>query len=193
MAADRTMDDGIEDFLAGDTLAVAAVRSVVERSVRSFRFEDASLAAELAQESLSRIFFNLSSGRFRAECSLKTYASRVTRYTCLEHLRRRRLEVQLDAESLPCRERWAEPEESFLWTEEHLRNLEIFSSLPSSCRELLKLVFIEKLSYREVGLKLGLSEAAIKTRVHRCRITFRRCAGMDKPRPLPITSRRVRT
>jgi RNA polymerase sigma-70 factor (ECF subfamily) len=127
---------------------------------------------------------NLTSGQFRGEASLRTYAARVARYTCLEHLRRRRPEVVLDADNVPSQDRWSGPEESFLWTEEHLQNLEIFSSLPRECRELLRMVFVDRLPYREIGLKLGISEGAIKTRVHRCRAAFRRNAGLQKSIPV---------
>ncbi|MCI0408449.1 MAG: hypothetical protein L0191_07780, partial [Acidobacteria bacterium] len=78
-------------------------------------------------------------------------------------------------------------------TEEHLKNLEIFSRLPLACRELLKMIFLEKLSYREVGLKLGLSESAIKTRVYRCRAVFRHAAGLRRSTPEQRLDRKVKT
>ena len=186
-------DVEIADFLLGDPPAVARVSEAVEHAVRSFRFSDPVLNQDLVQETVGRVFVNLTSGRFRGESSLRTYASRVARYTCLEHLRRRRFEVGLDPEILPCQERWSGPELSFLWTEEHLKNLEIFSSLPLACRELLKMIFLEKLSYREVGLKLGLSESAIKTRVYRCRAAFRHSAGLRRLAPERRLDRKAKT
>ena len=191
MPTDAGRDGEVADFLRGDPPAVGAVCDAVDLAVRSFQFADPALNKDLAQEALTRIFANLTSGRFRGESTLKTYASRVARYTCLEHLRRKRLEVELDAESVPSRERWSEPEQSFLGTEEHRKNIEILSSLPRDCRELMRMVLVEKLSYREIGLKLGISESAIKTRVHRCRAACRRSAGLSKPIPARRLDRRV--
>jgi len=180
-----------EALLKGDPQALSLVTCAVEVAVRSFRFDDPTLVEDLVQEAMSRVFLNLAAKQFRGDSSLKTYACRVARYTCLEHVRRRRFEVELDAERLPCRERWSEPEESYLWTEEHLKNLERFAGLPPSCRELLKLVFVERLSYKEVALRLGISEGAIKTRVHRCRAAFRRSAGQAHPPRLGRWDRKV--
>lgn len=192
MGAGGDPDGEVAGFLEGDTRVIGGVREAVDRVVRSFQFPDSALNKDLAQDSLMRLFVNLSAGRFRGDSSLATYARRVARYTCLEHLRRRRFEVGLDPEVVASRARWAEPEESFLWTEEHLRNLEIFASLPPDCRELLKLVFIEGRSYREIGVRLGVSEGAIKTRVHRCRRALREAARRFAAAARGRRTRRVR-
>jgi len=191
MPTDAGRDGEVANFLRGDPPAVAVVCAAVGLAVRSFQFTDPALNKDLAQEALTRVFANVTSGRFRGESSLKTYASRVARYTCLEHLRRKRREVELDAEAVPSLERWSEPERSFLGTEAHRRNLEVLSSLPRDCRELMRMVFVDRLSYREIGLKLGISENAIKTRVHRCRAACRRSAGLSKPVPARRSVRRV--
>ncbi|MGH9867116.1 MAG: RNA polymerase sigma factor [Candidatus Polarisedimenticolia bacterium] len=168
---------GPDAFLRGDIDAVSSIRKTVETSVRAFRFGP-SVESDLVQDALMRLLVNLGAGQFRGESSLRTYAARVARYTCLEHLRRRRDEQPLDPEAVPSVARWSHPEESFLWTEEHLRNLDIFSRLPADCRELLRWIFVEGLSYRDVGARLGVSEGAVKVRVFRCRLAFRSAAGL---------------
>ncbi len=171
-----------EAFARGEPRAVEAVREAVEGVVRRFRLP-APAGNDLAQEVLTRLLDNVSAGRFRGESSFTTYACRVARYTCLEHLRRRRDERPLDSESLTSQARWSRTEESFLWTEEHLRNLEIFSALPEDCRELLRWIFVDGLSYREIGRRLGVSEGAVKVRVFRCRLAFRQASGLSPRRP----------
>ena len=178
MAEEKLDPDLVEAFLKGDPDVVARLRGLVRSVVRSFRLAGA-VETDLVQDALTRIFANLSGGQYRGDSSLETYARRIARFTCLEHIRRRRREVRLDAASLASRARWAEPEDAFLWSEEHLRNLRIFSCLPADCRELLRLVFVEGLSYREIAGRLGITEGAIKTRVCRCRQTFRRAAGLQ--------------
>jgi RNA polymerase sigma-70 factor (ECF subfamily) len=176
----------VESFLRGDPIAIDVLRAAVALAVRSFQFPDPGLNEDLVQETLTRVFVNLTAGQFRGESSLATYARRVARYTCLEHLRRRRHATEIDPEAVPSAERWSRPDESFLWTEEHLRNLQIFSSLPEDCRRLLRMIFVEGRSYRETGRRLGLTEGAVKTRVHRCRASFREAAGLR--RTIPIRS-----
>lgn len=169
----------VESFLRGEGSSVEEIRTAVEIVVRSFQLGDADLHDELVQDALSKVFRNLTAGQFRGESSLRTYAQTVAKYTCLTHIRRRRHEVALDPESLRSRARWAEPEESFLWSEEHLRNLAAFASLPDDCRELFRMIFIEGLSYRDVARRLGATEGAIKLRVRRCRLAYR--ATLEEP------------
>jgi len=136
---------------------------------------------------VSRVVQNLSGGQFRGESSLRTYAQQLAKYVCLEHIRRQRAEVRLDFESVPSEARWSEPEETLLREEEHARNMQAFAALPAESRELLRLLFVDGLSYVEAGRRLGLSETAVKSRVHRlraeCRETLARITGAWKRMP----------
>jgi len=152
---------------------VRSIRKIIERAVNAFRLRDRETHRDLVQDAVTRLFIGLSSGRFRGESSLGTYAQNVAKYTCLEHLRRRRFETRAWEEINPIRSKGMGPEESILNAEENARNLGALSALPDECRELLRLVFVEELPYRDVAAKLGLSEGAIKSRVHRCRLLLR--------------------
>jgi len=169
----QTTPDEIAAFLAGDRTRVREIRAAVERVVRSFQFPDSELDRDLVQDTLSRVIRNLAAGQFRGESSLRTYAQRVARYTCIEHLRRRRLEVRMNLETIPSTTSWSEPEASFLRTEEHRRNVETFAALSGESRELLRLAFLEGLSYAEIARRVGVSEGAIKLRVRRIRLACR--------------------
>jgi RNA polymerase sigma-70 factor (ECF subfamily) len=181
MASKRADAGEVGEFLRGDSFVVGAIRDAVRLAVRSFQFSDTALNNDLVQDTLTRVFLNLTAGHFRGESSLATYARRVARNACLEHLRKRRFEASLDPEVVQSSERWSRPDESLLWAEEHLRNLEIFSRLTPDCRSLMMLVFVEGRSYREIGTLLGLSEGAVKTRVHRCRSCFRQASALQTP------------
>jgi RNA polymerase sigma-70 factor (ECF subfamily) len=174
-------DGRIVSFLSGDPSALAEVRLAVDLAVKAFRFGDEALNRDLSQEAVTRVFLSLRSGRFRGDSSLGTYAGRVARYTCLEHFRRKRHETGLDADAVPSGSRWSQPEESLFRAEEHMRNLQAFASLPRECRELLRMVFIDGLSHKEIALKLGVSIGAIKTRIHRCRVVLRKTLGLLAP------------
>ena len=171
MAADREQTDEVSEFLRGDKARFEAIRTSVRRVVRSFRFQGA-LTEELVQEALSRLFANLSAGLFRGESTLTTYAQRIARYTCLDSIRKLRMRAEVDPGALSSSPDPG-PERELLRSEEHRRNLHVLASLNPECRELFRLIFIEGISYSQIGERLGISEAAVKLRVHRCRLTAR--------------------
>jgi RNA polymerase sigma factor (sigma-70 family) len=167
MDAEETAD--LAAFVRGDPDTIAGVRAAIRSIVRAFQFRGRDTERDLVQEALSRVIENAAAGRFRGEASLRTYAQQVAKFACLEHIRRKRAEVRLDFETLPSRARWSGPEESFLLDEEHARNLEAFAALPDESRELLRLVFVEGWTYVDLARRFGLSESAIKSRIHRVR------------------------
>ncbi len=165
--------DEVAAFLRGDAAPVGQIRAAIEAVVRRFRLSDGEVDRDLVQEALGRICRNLRAGEFRGQSSLETYAEKIAKYTCLEHLRRKRFEVRMDVELIPSGARWSDPERALLWTEEHARNLKVFASLPEEMRELLRLIFLEGLSYGEIARRLGVSEGTVKSRVHRLRLSCR--------------------
>ncbi|HET8945465.1 MAG TPA: sigma-70 family RNA polymerase sigma factor [Candidatus Polarisedimenticolia bacterium] len=173
----------IAALLRGDPETITAVRAAIRAVVRAFQFRGRDIERDLAQEALSRVVENVTAGRYRGEAALRTYAQQVAKFVCLEHIRRKRAEVRIDFESLPSPERWSGPEESLLLDEEHARNLEAFAALPAESRELLRLVFVEGLSYAELAQRFGLSESAIKSRIHRLRLECRERLGRRIPAP----------
>jgi len=181
---DRKRD--VEEFLLGDPSHVSSVQQAVRATVRSFRLGNADVEGDLVQEALSRTLASLTEGRFQGEASLETYARNVARYTCLEHFRRRRHEVAFDPELHPADGRWSAPEASYLSHEEYRRNLEAFTSLPPECREILRMICLDGSSYREIAARLGITEATLKSRVHRCRLTCREAAKNGR-RPTRLT------
>ena len=97
----------------------------------------------------------------------------------------------MDLDAIPSRALWSEPERALLGTEEHQRNLRAFAALPGESRELLRLIFLEGLSYAEVARRLGVTEGAIKSRVHRVRLTCREAAGVERAPGVPRGSQRI--
>lgn len=182
MSGKAPRDEDVEAFLEGDPAAVARIRQTIDGVVRAFHLSDADLSAELVQDALARVFVNLRGGRFRGDSSLKTYAQNVAKYTCLEHVRRRRGEVSLDPDDAESRSGGtAGPEETLLRNEQHHLRLQAFATLPKECRALFRLIFLEGLSYREVASCLGVSEGAIKLRVHRCRMIGLQSSRHEQP------------
>jgi len=175
MRGGKRRGEEVEGFLRGDPAQLAPLQRAVRGIVRSFRFRNADLERDLVQETLSRTLDSLSGRRFHGIASLRTYACNVARYTCLEHIRRRRQEVAFDPDLHPA-QRWPAPEEFYISLEEHRRNLEAYASLPEDSREILRLICVEGASYRDVAARLGISEAALKSRIHRVRLACREAA-----------------
>lgn len=178
-------------FVRGDPDIVAGVRAAIRSVVRAFQFRGRDTERDLVQEALSRVIENAAAGRFRGDASLRTYAQQVAKFVCLEHIRRKRAEVRLDFEALPSKARWSGPEETLLLEEEHALNLAAFAALPEESREMLRLLFVDGLTYAELAKRFGLSESAIKSRVHRVRLEWREGLARDgrPPRRIPEAER----
>ena len=172
----------IRAFLAGEPQPLARVRRSIEHAVRSFRTADGETQKDLVQETMTRLCASLREGRFRGDASLLTYAISVARYTCIEWLRRRRLETAPTTENLPSPDSWARPEELLIRKEEFESQVRAFASLPPDAREILYLVFVEQLSYREVAERLGVNEGTLRSRIFRCRLALR-AATQHWPEP----------
>ena len=170
--ARREVEREIADFLRGDSQLHESLRRGVRCVVRSFRFAGRAIEEDCVQETLARVLANVSAGAFRGESTLGTYAQRVARYVCLEQIRRRRFTQEVDPAGPPPAADDT-PEAAAIRAEEHRRNLKILASIPPECRELFRLIFVEGLRYAEVAERLGISEMAVKLRVHRCRLTMR--------------------
>jgi len=182
--ARRVSEQGIAGFLAGERASVEGVRAAIVSVVHAFRLGH-DIEQDLVQESLARLVSCLQRGRFRGESSLRTYAQSVAKYTCLEYRRSLRVATDTDPDHIPSTALWSEPEATLLTREEHRRSLETFASLPPDCRQLLLLIFIEGLTYREIGSRLGITEGAIKSRVRRLRSFCRRLASGPARRQRP--------
>src|SRR5262249_29979584 len=159
------------------------MRAAVRAVVRSFQFPGPDAEQELVQDVMGRLVRNLSAGRFRGDSSLRTYAQQVAKYACLGHIRRQRAEVRLDFETIASDARWAEPEDALLLEEEHVRTLAAFAALPQDSRALLRMIFVDGLSYLEAARRLGVTENTIKSRVHRARIECRERAASPARKP----------
>jgi len=174
-------EQGIAGFLAGERASVEEIRAAIAVVVHAFHpGHDAE--PDLVQEALARLVACLKEGRFRREASLKTYAQSVAKYTCLEFRRSRRVPADLDPDTMASPALWSEPETILLTKEERRQSLHAFASLPVDCRQLLLLIFIEGLTYREIGVRLGITEGGIKSRVRRIRAACRRLMSRQ-PRP----------
>jgi len=178
----RAPEDDVAAFLIGDRQTHEDLRAAVSVVVGCFHFGAGANREDLIQEALYRTFLSLRNGSFRKEASLRTFAQRIAEYTCIEHLRRIQYRAEVDASGIEEPSREAGPEKLLLRAEEHRRNLKRLAAMSPDCRALFRLIFIERLSYVEVASRLGISETAVKLRVHRCRLSSRDAGAPERGR-----------
>lgn len=138
-------------------------------------------AEDVAQEVLLQVVRGW--GNFRGESTVMTWLYRVTVNAALAIRRKRSI----------CRERqfadtWESPEDNYypggfrpssapdaqvLHSELRERIETAIARLPDTYRDSFILADIEQLSYAEIGEILGLSLAAVKSRIHRARLMLR--------------------
>lgn len=114
-------------------------------------------------------------GEFDGRSRLSTWLHRIVMNAALMQLRRahRHHEVDTGAElgqfatASPNRTPEAEPGERLVCCEESERITAAIRALPSGYRGVLQLRVLEDLDTRETGRLLGMSEAAVKVRLHR--------------------------
>ena len=159
----------VRGYLHGDPGATRAIDDWIDAGLRA---QFASLRAEwddLRQEVRTRLVDNFRRNRFDGRASLRTYVNRITRNTCVDLTRRafRRREAGLDdREQGLVDERWPAQMSAHI---AHDVVVKILAELSGEDRHLLALVFEENCSYAEVARRLGITEAAVKTRVFRCK------------------------
>jgi RNA polymerase sigma-70 factor (ECF subfamily) len=159
---------------------VVGLRAVARRLL-----SDDSEADDVVQEAFIAAFEKLPD--FRGDSKVETWLHRVVVNAALMRLRKRRPVSTGDVEALMPKftdaghitqlsARWSEPEALERWAERaetrgHVRR--IIDSLPQAYRTVLVLRDIEELSTREAAQMLGISEGAVKTRLHRARFALK--------------------
>lgn len=150
---------------------VAAFEGLVRRyQLQVFRMCVNMLGDEHAARDASQdVFFVLWRGlvKFRGEAKFSTYLYRVATNRCLKELSRRRPEPTVDADRQPTRLGLPEPEVEAAETMEAVRVA--VAALTAEQRAPLLLREVEGLGYVEIATVLGVSVAAVKSRLNRAR------------------------
>jgi RNA polymerase sigma-70 factor (ECF subfamily) len=127
------------------------------------------------QEALTALVSSLH--RFRGDASLSSWAYVVARNGCARRRRRDSRHQSLehgDGEGVPeLRDPGAGPESAAERGELRQALDRAIGALPASLRDVLVLRDVEGLSAAQVGKRLGLGERAVKSRLHRARLSLR--------------------
>lgn len=138
-------------------------------------------AEDVLQETFISVYQNI--GGFEGRSKLGTWLYRIAYNTAMMRLRKKRPETVSidepllldDGKEVPRQlHDWSALPEQELLTEEGLHHMEeAIRALPESLRSVFVLRDIEGLSTAETGEALGLTETAVKSRLHRARLFLR--------------------
>ena len=127
-------------------------------------------AQDVVQEAFVKIYLNADKFERRAGATLSSWAYKILLNTCFSHYKKHKREkgnAHFD-ESIFAGVEEAE-EESQLE-----RFLAVLSKIPESTSRLLHLLIVEGKSYEEVGKLEGVTDSALRVRVHRAKQAFKK-------------------
>lgn len=165
----------IEAVLAGDEQAfrplVESCSSLVYTAILKI-LRDPNTAEDIAQEAFLQAFLSLN--KFRRESSFSTWLVRIAVNKALDHLRReKRRPPSLELiDAMP--DGNAPNPETMLLEEELIWQLrEEVQQLPAIYRKAINEYYFNRLSYREIAAKEGISEKTVESRLYRAKNMLR--------------------
>jgi RNA polymerase sigma-70 factor (ECF subfamily) len=180
---DQALIDKINggDFQAFEALVNRYEGKVYRLAMRMLRNQQD--AEDALQETFLQVYRGLKS--FEGRANFSTWLFRLATNVCLMKIRHRGTEPagmvpledflpQHEKGNQPSLQEWPEkPEEILLTKESRGKMMEALDQLPPDYRAVFILRDIEGLSNAEAGEALGISVAAVKSRLHRARIALR--------------------
>lgn len=180
---DQALIDKINagDFQAFEALVNRYESKVYRLAMRMLRHQQD--AEDALQESFLQVYRGLKS--FEGRSNFSTWLFRLATNVCLMKIRHRGTEPtgmvpledflpQHEEGNQPSLQEWPEkPEEILLTKESREKMMEALDQLPADYRAVFVLRDIEGFSNAEAGEALGISVAAVKSRLHRARIALR--------------------
>jgi RNA polymerase sigma-70 factor (ECF subfamily) len=148
-----------------------------------YRFcQDYRVAEELSQEVFLRIFKSASS--YKPEAMFSTFIYRIATNICLNEIRTGKYKYELNLQNVASRVDIKEPEavdkttetktdDNIVQNERHQAIRDAIIKLPEKQRIVLLFSVYDQLSYKEIGERLGCSEGAVKSIIHRAKIFIR--------------------
>ena len=125
---------------------------------------------DLSQSIHEKLFEKLKAGRFRRRSSLRTYVAGITHHTAISRIRGLYRERDL-WRGWESRSAHVAPSAYQSLAELQERQLlhQVVQRSPETCRSLWRMVFIERLSYAEIGRRLSIPPGTVKSRMWHCR------------------------
>jgi len=160
----------IQRYLEGEEGAFREVEAWIQREIAA-RFPLLSHEAEdLCQTVHMKLLENLRSGRFHGRSSLRTYVVGITHYTAIDRIRQvYRERIHLPGWDPLGGSAGESPYRSIATMEDRQVLHLAVQHAPEACKELWRLIFMDRLPYDEIGRRLSIPPGTVKSRVWYCR------------------------
>ena len=177
----RTAEEAYAAYCAGDQSAFDQIMHEFRQGLifflRSY-VKSYETAEDLAEDTFVELIVH--QGRFRGQSSLKTFIYSVARHKAIDYIRReqRRPTVSLDEIS-----HWEGDEESpeaqYLAQERSQVIAGAIATLPKEYQEVLRLLYLERLSYDDIARIMRKNNKQIDNLAYRARNTLRAALGKE--------------
>jgi len=167
--------DILEQVHKGSQEAFTQLVETYERPVYNLCFRmlaDATEAEDAAQETFLRVYKNIK--RYDHKRSFSTWILSIAAHHCIDQLRKRRMLV-ISMDEVPYidpPDSAPGPEDSFHQMEAQKRMVALLNSLGPQDRAAVIMYYWYDFSYDEIANSLSLTLSAVKSRLHRARITL---------------------
>ncbi|MCZ6649216.1 MAG: sigma-70 family RNA polymerase sigma factor [Acidobacteria bacterium] len=160
----------IRDYLAGERSTIQELDSWIRREIEICYPVLSREVDDICQVVHGKLIQNLRGDRFEHRSALKTYIGRMTHHTAIDCLRKEyRDRTVPEGSFLETRSTGDNPYRSMAALEEHRLIHQVLLRSPPSCRNLWRMIFMERLSYEEVGRRIRVPVGTVKSRVWHCR------------------------
>ena len=164
--ADRT-----RRYLRGSADAFIEVDQWIQIALRRRYPGLAEEHEDLAQVVHAKLVSSLKDGRYSRGRSLRAYVSGVVHHAAIDRLRelyRVRL-MKIEISHRPPPDDARDPYRALRRTDEDDLFRQALLAVPKRCREMWRLMFVERLTYEEIGERLSIPAGTVKSRMWHCR------------------------
>ena len=160
----------IESYLAGEDATAREVDGWNRREIEICYPVLRSEMDDICQVVHGKVLENLQAGRFHHRSTLKTYIGRITHHTAIDCIRKRYRERSVPVNWMVETATTGEnPYRSLAEMEEREMMRQVLLRSPASCRDLWRMVFLERLSYVDISQRLSIPSGTVKSRMWHCR------------------------
>ncbi len=183
----------IDRILQGDADLYGEIISAYKKAVFSMCYRmvyQHQEAEDLSQEVFLKAYRNL--GKYNREMKFSTWILSITKNTCIDYLRKTRVEGVPLEEGLHSREAPISAEEAYLYQEQKREIERAIAALPEEYRLLIILYHQQGQSYKEIARMENLPMSLVKNRLYRGRKMLKEKLDSVKKEGSPWTAEAVK-